>query len=543
MTAIDTTGDARATRRFPASGPQATDSSASPRDRLSWVWLLLGAALLPVSNLQTLVPVAAWMAPVFLMRFTRGQRARVGLPVLIVVMSGAAWIGMRGGFFPVASGLDYALFVAGLGVGGALPYALDRLVARRSGPWVRTLTFPLAATSIEFMATFGNAFGTAGSTAYSQYSSLTLVQVASVTGIWGLTFLVSWLAPVVNEVWEARKRPRPPSGGSAGSGVRRGVIAAFCLGILAVSLFGGARIAFAAPNDTTVRVAALAPDRDLSVAAFSAPRLRPEQPEQRSAVSDERFAPLLDDLFARSQTEAKAGAKIVAWSEAAALVLVEDQRAVVRRAAELAAREGIYLQIAMIVLLNTDGSDGGTSNENHAVLLGPDGDVVWDYLKSKPTPGDGHTPGPGILPTVDTPYGRLSTVICQDDFFPGLLRQAGRADVDILLAPSSDWPSVAAWHAQQSSFRAVESGVSIVRPTRQGISLATDAQGRLVGHKADYEVAEGQTLVTSVPTRGEDTVYTVVGELFAYLSLLLLLAILVWHAVSALARRRGSNHG
>jgi apolipoprotein N-acyltransferase len=542
MTATETTGDARATRRFHDSGPQAVDPPAAPQDRLSWVWLLLGAALLPVSNLQTLVPVAAWVAPVFLMRFTRGQRARVGLPVLIVVMSGAALIGLRGGFFPVASGLDYVLFVAGLGVGGALPYALDRLVARRSGPWIRTLTFPLAATSIEFLATFGNAFGTAGSTAYSQYSSLTLVQLASLTGIWGLTFLVSWLAPVVNEVWEARTRPRPPSGGNAGSGVR-GVVATFCVAILGVSLFGGARIAFAAPDHATVRVAALAPDRDLSIAAFSAPRLRPDQPTQRPAVSAERFAPLLDDLFARSEAEAKAGAKIVVWSEAAALVLVEDQQAVVRRAAELAAREGVYFQIAMIVLLNTDGSDGGTSNENHAVLLGPDGDVVWDYLKSKPTPGDGHTAGPGILPTVDTPYGRLSTVICQDDFFPGLLRQAGQADVDILLAPSSDWPSVAAWHAQQSSFRAVESGVSIVRPTRQGISLATDAQGRLIGHKADYEVADGQTLVTSVPTRGEDTVYTVVGEFFAYLSLLLLLAILGRHAVSALARRRGSNHG
>jgi apolipoprotein N-acyltransferase len=505
------------------------------------VWLLLGAALLPVTNLQTLVPVAAWVAPIFLMRFTRGQRARVGLPVLVVVMSGTAWIGMRGGFFPVASGLDYVLFVAGLGVGGALPYALDRLVARRSGPWVRTLTFPLAATSIEFLATFGNAFGTAGSTAYSQYSSLTLVQLASVTGIWGLTFLVSWLAPVVNEFWEARTRPRPSSGGSAGRGIR-GVIAAFCLGILGVSLFGGARIAFAAPDQATVRVAALAPDRDLSTAAFSAPRLRPEQTEQRSAVSDERFAPLLDDLFARSETEAKAGAKIVVWSEAAALVLVEDQRAVVQRAAELAAQEGIYLQISMIVLLNTDGDDGGPVNENHAVMLDPDGDVVWDYLKSKPTPGDGHEAGPGVLPTVDTPFGRLSTVICQDDFFPGLLRQAGQDDVDILLVPSSDWASVAAWHAQQSSFRAVESGVSIVRSTRQGISLATDAQGRLVGHKADYEVADGQTLVTSVPTQGADTAYTVVGDLFAYLSLLLLLAILMRHAVLALARRRGSDH-
>ena len=94
----------------------------------------------------------------------------------------------------------------------------------------------------------------------------------------------------------------------------------------------------------------------------------------------------------------------------------------------------------MIVLLpGRDGSDGRAVNENHAILLDPQGQVVWDYLKSKPTPGDGHVPGPGLIPTVDTPYGRLATVICQDDFFPALIRQAGRADVDILLVPSSDW--------------------------------------------------------------------------------------------------------
>jgi hypothetical protein len=33
--------------------------------------LLLGAVLLPFTNLLTLVPVAAWNAPVFLLRFAR----------------------------------------------------------------------------------------------------------------------------------------------------------------------------------------------------------------------------------------------------------------------------------------------------------------------------------------------------------------------------------------------------------------------------------------------------------------------------------------
>lgn len=57
----------------------------------------------------------------------------------------------------------------------------------------------------------------------------------------------------------------------------------------------------------------------------------------------------------------------------------------------------------MIVQLQQARDDGGPVNENHAVLLGPDGNVLWDYQKSRPTPGDGHDPGPGLVPTVDTP--------------------------------------------------------------------------------------------------------------------------------------------
>jgi len=103
MTAIETAED---TSRSNAGGPLVAARSGPPRDQLSWVWLLVGAGLLPVTGLQTLVPIAAWLAPVFLLRFTRTQRALVALPVLSVVLSGAALIGLRDGFFrlPEVSG-------------------------------------------------------------------------------------------------------------------------------------------------------------------------------------------------------------------------------------------------------------------------------------------------------------------------------------------------------------------------------------------------------------------------------------------------------
>ena len=138
--------------------------------------------MLPFATLQTLVPIVAWVAPVLLLRFTRTQRPAVSLPVLVVVMSLGSLVALRGGFFPIGGGLDYALLVAGLGVGGAAPYAADRLLAPRLGSTSRTLVFPLAATAAEFLATLGNPFGTAGSVAYSQYANLPLVQLVSLTG-------------------------------------------------------------------------------------------------------------------------------------------------------------------------------------------------------------------------------------------------------------------------------------------------------------------------------------------------------------------------
>lgn len=494
--------------------------------RWSWLWLVVGTVLLPFANLQTLIPLTAWLAPVFLLRFSRSQRPLVGLPVLAVAMSCALLFGLRDGFFPVVDGPGYYVFVASLGLGGALPFAVDRWLSPRLDGIARTLVFPAAVTTTELVSTVGSPFGTAGSTAYSQYGSLPLVQLVSITGIWGLTFLVSWLAPVVNQFWER---------GWSGAAVK-GPAVLLVTTTAAVLLYGGAQLAFAAPQVPTVRVAALAPDRQLSDLAYSAPDLSSGDQAERAGVRDTYFAPVLDDLFERSEREAIGGAKVIAWSEAAARTLEEDQAAVVSRAADLAREHEVYLQVSMIVQLPAgDVVPGGPSNENHAVLLDPRGTVVWDYLKSKPTPGDGHDAGPGVVPTVDTPYGRLATIICQDDFFPGLVRQAGAAGADILLVPSSDWGSVAAWHAQQAPFRAVENGMALVRPTRQGISLATDSQGRLLGHKPDYFVSDDQTLVTSVPTRGTNTWYTALGDVFGYAGAV---GLLVLAGVALRPRRR-----
>jgi apolipoprotein N-acyltransferase len=239
--------------------------------------------------------------------------------------------------------------------------------------------------------------------------------------------------------------------------------------------------------------------------------------------------------MARTRLEAQAGARIVRWSEAAAAIHKEDEAALIRRAGVLARQERIYLQLGLIVELRTEHYPFA---ENRAILIDPSGQVVQNYFKGIHPLGDANVfaPGPGVVPTTDTPYGRLATVICFDADFPALVRQAGRARADILLVPSNDWRPVDTIHARAATFRAVESGVALVRPTGNGISVAVDHLGQPLA-TANYFATPAITMVADVPTRGVATIYPRIGDAAAYLCLALLVILSAATLIASRFRR------
>ena len=484
----------------------------------SWLWLAVGAMLLPFTVFQTVVALAAWLAPLFLLRFSRTQRARVALPVLALVHYLASLVSFRGGLLPE----DLIAFYALGGVLGIVPYVADTVLRQRISGWVLTLVFPATAVALDWALGLSS-LGTLGSVAYSQFGYLSLTQLASVTGIWGITFLIMWLAPVSNAIWEH---------GFDWRADHLSVIP-FAAALLLTLLLGEVRLAFFSPNVLTVRVAALAADRALSQGlSVSAGAALATGDSQTRAAARRQFGPIVDDLMARTRTEAQAGARIVSWSESAAAVLKEDEAALITRAEVLAREEGIYLQLGLTVHLRTEQYPFA---ENRAILIDPSGKVVQDYFKAVHPLGDADlfAPGPAVVPTTDTPYGRLATVICFDADFPALVRQAGTARADILLAPSNDWRPVDTIHARAATFRAVENGVALVRPTGNGISVAVDHLGQSLA-TANYFTTPALTMVADVPTRGVATIYARIGDVFAYLCL----AVLVLLCAAALVRGR-----
>jgi apolipoprotein N-acyltransferase len=475
-------------------------------ESLSWLWLAIAAGLLLFSDGANNIPLAGWLAPVFLLRFVRKQSPKVGLPAAYVLLAVAFAFQFRG-MVPLP-GVALYIFLALWGIPLLLPYLIDRLIAPRLTGVAASLIFPTAWVAIEYVASLGP-YATWGSAAYSQYGNLPLLQIVSVTGLWSITFLIGWFAAVCNWVWEEGLDSKP---------ARRG--ASICAGtIAAVMLLGGARMAILPPSSQTVRVASIS-RREVVPLPSAAVVGRLFSGRATSADMDlfrTWAAATEDDLLARAEREMRGGARIVFWGETNAFLQKKDEAAFIARGAGLAAKYHAYLGMAMGVL-NTEDS---CPCENKLVLIQPDGHVAWEYNKAHPVPGGEaahQVPGDGKLRELDTPYGRLSSIICYDGDFPQLLAQAGALGADVVIDPSNDWRAIDPWHTQMASFRAIEQGFNLIRQTSQGLSAAFDYQGHRLAAMDHYQTTD-YAMVSQVPTRGVRTIYSRLGDWFAWLCL------------------------
>jgi apolipoprotein N-acyltransferase len=250
------------------------------------------------------------------------------------------------------------------------------------------------------------------------------------------------------------------------------------------------------------------------------------------------FAVVNDNLLATSEREARAGAKIITWPEAGAATIAQDRDDLIARVAALARSNGAYLAVGLGVV-----TEQPPYLQNQAVLVDPQGGVAWTYDKAHPVPGlEVFTPGDGRVPTADTPYGRLATVICFDADFPDLMHQAGSSRVDLMLVPSNDWREFGVVHAQKAAIRAVENGYSRIRPDTHGLAQTVDYQGHVLA-SSDYFTTDQQVMVAYVPSRGTRTIYAMIGDLFVWLCLagLVLLTGAAAYRTTPLAQIRGSR--
>ena len=132
---------------------------------------------------------------------------------------------------------------------------------------------------------------------------------------------------------------------------------------------------------------------------------------------------------------------------------------------------------------------------------------------------------------MDTPYGKLSAIVCWDADYPNIIKQAGEQNVDLLFVPSNDWLSVKDIHAGMATFRAVENGMSIYRQTGSGVSSVIDAYGRTIQRLDIFEAeATGDfaaVQMVTTPISSVNTLYPVIGDLVGNVMLVLFVGLVL----------------
>jgi len=141
----------------------------------------------------------------------------------------------------------------------------------------------------------------------------------------------------------------------------------------------------------------------------------------------------------------------------------------------------------------------------------------------------------GILRTVETPFGTISGLICNDTYHEETVTQAGRNGTDILFSPSLEYRQTDPLQAHMAMYRAIENGVTLVRQADNGLSIVVDPYRRFVATMDHFNNTE-RVMVAKVPVLSVFTIYPYIGDLFAWLALAGLAAMVV--VVIVQGRRR-----
>jgi apolipoprotein N-acyltransferase len=431
-----------------------------------------------------LEPVAAltWVAPLPVLLLA----PRVSWPVTTGVAFVAYMLGTANSWAFQLRSHDTPLWPIGImiDVGLSVVFVLAvvafRLQLRRSRPLLAMFTAPAVWTGALYVVSVSNPMGLGGTFANMQGDVPVVLQSAAVTGMWGVEFLVMLapaavavlLAPEVRTAWRVR------------AAVAGAVVLALALGA------GALRLAMTSTGPTQ-RVAAVATNQRV-------------------------WAPALDT---------KAGTDLVAGYVDRIEALPDGVRTVVLPEQSFSSDEARPAALFDPMRQTAKSRDldivvgfayqDGKAKYNYALVFPAGGGEPLTYLKHH----DMVSPPGHDLVFSPTSGVRVGVEICLDINLADPTNDYAAAGADLLAVPASDETDNGWQHSRTALLRGVENGLPLVWSDRTGMPMITDGLGRVLAAAHTGGPGPFTTVVADVPVGPGATLYTRLGDWFAWLCL------------------------
>ena len=363
---------------------------------------------------------------------------------------------------------------------------LFRLLLLRGRAIAAVLAVPTLWVAIEYLNTQFSPHGTFGSIAYTQMDALPMIQIAAVTGLWGIVFLLLLLpAALAMQIAPAASRR-----------------ARVAVAAITVLLLGGA----AADGGWRLQAPATAAMR-IGLVSLEKP-IRPALHTVDGQALQARYVAAIDRLAVQ-------GARTVVIPETS----FATADATVPAFAAAAQRHDLTLAAGI------DFKGDPRAERNMVMVFQPGAAAPSTYSKHHLIPGfeDHYTPGDSYRMLDGTP--RVGLAICKDMDFHDIGQAYAARDAQLLLVPAWDFSADGWLHSRMAIMRGVEDGFAVARAARSGRLTLSDDRGRVLA-EASSEKRDAE-LVSDLPLRATHTLYGRWGNWFAWLDLAALLALLV----------------
>jgi len=384
---------------------------------------------------------------------------------------------------------------------------------------------------------------------YSQYKNLPVIQIADITGVCGVSFLVILMNVAVYSAIKMaikcyKKDPKPKI--KSNLPFRQELKINPVVQTLVVLLLFIVILVYGYKNITAHRTPLTA-----SHAPFKISVVQGNIP-QRFKWREEFIVDILNRYENLTEEAAEDNPQLIIWPETAVPgylnydeILMRWTKRLVRKiktplliGAPMASKSGLDTSFNSAMLFSDRGVVLGRYDKLHLVAFGefiPFEKQLPFLRKLLPITGS-YIPGDEYtvfkLPTTNnqSPITNLSVLICFEDIFPGLVRQFVKRGADFMVNITNDaWfrESCAPYqHAANSVLRAVENRRPFIRSTNTGLSCFIDKTGkiyeRVSANGKDLFVHGAKTASIGINKDKILTFYTKYGDIFILVCVIIL---------------------